>query len=372
MKVAIIQEWLVSVGGAEKVVKAIADVFPDADVYALVTDKKACDELGFNYSKIKTSFIQRLPFGKIKYRMFLPIMPFAIEQFDLRDYDVILSSSHAVAKGVLTRSDQLHICYCHTPVRYAWDLYHEYLHDAGLNRGLKGLFVKYVLHRLRQWDVLSNFRVDYFISNSNYIAKRIKKIYNREAVTIYPNVDMKRFELYREKEDFYLASSRLVAYKRIDLIVEAFNRMPDKKLVVIGGGPCLKKIQKIAGTNVTVMGYQPFEVLKEKMCKAKAFVFAADEDFGIFPVEAQACGTPVIAYGKGGSLETVSDGKTGIFFKEQTIESVIDAVKRFEAIQQSFNPINIRKFAESFSEERFKKEIKDFVEHKYATFNKAD
>ncbi|KAA6323251.1 GDP-mannose-dependent alpha-(1-6)-phosphatidylinositol monomannoside mannosyltransferase [termite gut metagenome] len=372
MKVAIIQEWLVSVGGAEKVVKAIADVFPNADIYTLVADKRVCGELRFDYSKIKTSFIQQIPFGKIKYRMFLPIMPFAIEQFDLRDYDVILSSSHAVAKGVLTRSDQLHICYCHTPVRYAWDLYHEYLYDAGLNKGIKGFFAKYMLHRLRQWDVLSSFRVDYFISNSNYVAKRIKKIYNREAVTIYPNVDMKRFELYREKEDFYLASSRLVAYKKIDLIVEAFNRMPDKKLVVIGGGPYFKKIQNIAGTNVKVMGYQPFEVLKEKMCKAKAFVFAADEDFGMSPVEAQACGTPVIAYGKGGSLETVSDGKTGIFFKKQTIESVMDAVNRFEVIQQSFNPIYIRKFAESFSEERFKKEIKDFVEHKYAIFNKTD
>jgi glycosyltransferase involved in cell wall biosynthesis len=365
MKIALIQEWLVSVGGSDKVVKAISEVFPEADIYTLVANQKTCDELGFDYSKIKTSFIQRLPFGKTRHRMYLPLMPFAIEQFDLREYDVIISSSHAVAKGVLTKAGQLHICYCHSPVRYAWDLYHEYLHDAGL-KGLKGFIAKYTLHRLRQWDMLSNFRVDYFISNSNYIAKRIKKIYNRDSVTIYPNIDIKRFELCTEKENYYLASSRLVAYKKIDLIVEAFNKMPDKKLVVIGDGPDFNKIVKIAGTNITMLGYLPFEELKTNMQKAKALIFAADEDFGMIPVEAQACGTPVIAFGKGGSLETVKENETGLFFYEQTPDAIVDAVNLFE--KQHFDFTIIRRHAEQFSEERFKKEISEFVEEKYNEF----
>jgi glycosyltransferase involved in cell wall biosynthesis len=363
MKVALIQEWLVSVGGSDKVVKAISEVFPEADIYTLVANRKTCDELGFDYSKIKTSFIQQLPFGRTKHRMYLPLMPLAVEQFDLREYDIIISSSHAVAKGVLTKSDQLHICYCHSPVRYAWDLYHEYLCDAGLHKGLKGYFVKYILHRLRQWDMLSSFRVDYFISNSNYIAKRIKKIYGRDAVTIYPNIDVCRFELCTEKSDYYLASSRLVGYKKIDLIVEAFNKMPDKKLIVIGEGPDFKKIEKIAEKNITMLGYQPFEELKTKMQKAKALIFAADEDFGMIPVEAQACGTPVIAFGKGGSLETVKNNETGLFFYEQTAEAIIEAVTLFE--KQHFDCLTIRKHAEQFSEERFKQEIKNFVLDKY-------
>jgi glycosyltransferase involved in cell wall biosynthesis len=363
MKIAIVQEWLVSVGGSDKVVKAISEVYPEADIYTLVANRKTCEELGFDYSKIKTSFIQKLPFGKTRHRMYLPLMPFAVEQFDLREYDIIISSSHAVAKGVLTKAHQLHICYCHSPIRYAWDLYHEYLHDAGLHKGLKGFVAKYILHRLRQWDMLSSFRVDYYISNSDYIAKRIKKIYNRDSVTIYPNIDIKRFELCTEKEDYYLASSRLVGYKKIDLIVEAFNKMPDKKLTVIGEGPDFKKIAKISGRNITMLGYQPFEELKNKMQRAKALIFAADEDFGMIPVEAQACGTPVIAFGKGGSLETVKKNETGLFFYEQTTDAIIEAVTLFE--KQHFDYATIRKHAEQFSEERFKQEIKDFVQDKY-------
>ncbi len=369
MKIAIIQEWLTSVGGSDKVVKSINEIFPEAEIFTLVADKSVCEELGIDYKRVHTSFIQKLPFGKTKYRTYLPLMPFAIEQFDLSEFDIVISSSHAVAKGVLTKNTQLHICYCHSPMRYAWDLYHEYLADAGLNNGLKGFFAKYMLHRIRLWDVLSSYRVDYFISNSNYIAKRINKVYRRDAVTIYPNVDITHFNLCEEKENYYLASSRLVAYKKIDLIVKAFNQMPDKKLVVIGGGPDLQKIVKLAGPNIEVLGYQPFNILKEKMQKAKSLVFAADEDFGIIPVEAQACGTPVIAFGKGGSLETVIENKTGLFFKEQTIDSIVDAVNRFEKQYDQFNPLEIRKHAEKFSEDRFKKEIKDFVLTKYNELN---
>lgn len=369
MKVAIIQEWLVTIGGSDKVVKAIADVFPDADIYTLVAKKEVCDELGINWNKVHTSFIQKMPLAAKKHRAYLPLFPFAIEQFDLRGYDVIISSSHCVAKGVLTKADQLHICYCHSPIRYVWDMYNEYLEEANLTKGLKGWLVRYLLHRIRKWDMLSSFRVDYYISNSDYVGQRIKETYRRESTTIHPNIDITNFEYCGQKENFYLASSRLVSYKKIDIIIEAFNRMPEKKLIVIGGGPNLKKYKEMAKENVTVMGYQPFNILKEKMQKAKAFIFAADEDFGMIPIEAEACGTPVIAYGHGGSLETVSEGRTGLFFQEQTPESIMKAITDFEALGNTpFNYETCRKWAESFSEERFKKEIKEFVDSKYKEF----
>lgn len=372
MKVAIIQEWLVTVGGSDKVVKAILDVFPEADIYTLVAKKEVCDELGIPWERVHTSFIQKLPLGKKKHRAYLPLFPFAIEQFDLRGYDVIISSSHCVAKGVITKQDQLHISYVHSPIRYVWDMYNEYLEESNLYKGLKSWLVRYMLHRIRKWDMLSSFRVDYFITNSDYVGRRVRATYRRSATTIHPNIDIAAFELCEEKEDFYLASSRLVAYKQIDTIIKAFNMMPDKKLVVIGGGPNLESYKQLAKQNVTVMGYQPFNVLKEKMQHAKAFVFAADEDFGMIPIEAQSCGTPIIAYGHGGSLETVNGGKTGLFFEEQTPESIKTAVERFEAMgEQPFNYKECRAWAEGFSEERFKKEIYDFVMEKYEAFKKG-
>lgn len=371
MKVAIIQEWLVTVGGSDKVVKAILDVFPDADIYTLVAKKEICDELGIPWERVHTSFIQKMPLGTKKHRAYLPLFPFAIEQFDLRGYDVVISSSHCVAKGVLTKADQLHICYCHSPIRYVWDMYNEYLEESRLTKGIKSWMARYLLHRIRQWDLLSSFRVDHYISNSDYVGARIRETYRREATTIHPNIDISHFELCEMKEDYYLASSRLVAYKKMDLIIEAFNRMPDKRLVVVGGGPNLKAYEVLAKENVTVMGYQPFEVLKEKMQHARAFIFAADEDFGMIPIEAQSCGTPVIAYGHGGSLETVREGVTGLFFQEQTPEALMDAVNRFEVLgSQPFSPRACREWAEGFSEERFKREIKAFVESKYAEFRR--
>lgn len=371
MKVAIVQEWLVTVGGSDKVVKAILDTFPDADIYTLVARKEVCDELGIPWSRVHTSFIQRMPLGTKKHRAYLPLFPLAIEQFDLRGYDVIISSSHCVAKGVLTKADQLHVCYCHSPIRYCWDMYNEYLEESHLDKGLKSWLVRAMLHPIRKFDAIAGSRPDYYISNSDYVGQRIRKTYRRTATTIHPNIDISRFELCEEKQDYYLASSRLVAYKKIDVIIEAFNRMPDKKLVVIGGGPNLEAYRKLAKENVTVMGYQPFDVLKEKMQHAKAFVFAADEDFGMIPIEAESCGTPVIAYGHGGSLETVKDGKTGMFFHKQTPEAVIEAVKKFEAMgEQPFAPEDCRKWAEGFSEERFRREIREFVEEKYEAFKK--
>lgn len=371
MKVAIVQEWLVTVGGSDKVVKAILDVFPDADIYTLVAKKEVCDELGIPWEKVHTSFIQKMPLGTKKHRAYLPLFPFAIEQFDLRGYDVVISSSHCVAKGILTKADQLHICYCHSPIRYCWDMYNEYLEESHLDKGFKSWLVRLMLHPIRQFDAIAGSRVDYYISNSDYVGQRIRKTYRRKATTIHPNIDISNFELCNDKQEYYLASSRLVAYKKIDTIIEAFNKMPDKKLVVIGGGPNLEAYRKLAKDNVTVMGYQPFDVLKEKMQHAKAFVFAADEDFGMIPIEAQSCGTPVIAYGHGGSLETVNGGKTGLFFKEQTPEVIVEAINKFEAMgSQPFAPADCRQWAEGFSEERFKREIKEFVEEKYEEFKK--
>ena len=373
MKVAIIQEWLVTVGGSDKVVKAILDVFPDADIYTLVARKEVCDELGIPWEKVHTSFIQKMPFGTKKHRLYLSMFPYAIEQFDLRTYDVVISSSHCVAKGVLTKNDQLHISYCHSPIRYCWDMYNEYLEESNLDKGIKSFFVRKMLHKIRKWDILSSFRVDYFIANSDYVGRRIQKTYRRNYKTIHPNIDITAFERCDDKQDYYLASSRLVAYKKIDIIIEAFNRMPEKKLVVIGGGPNLAKYKGMAGPNVEVMGFQPFDVLKEKMQHAKAFIFAAEEDFGMIPIEAESCGTPVIAFGHGGSLETVDGGKTGMFFYEQTPDAIQKAVREFESMGElPFSPADCREWAEKFSEDRFKKEIREFVEEKYAIFKNGE
>jgi len=367
LKIALVHDWLTTLAGAERVLKAIYELYP-CPIYTLVKDESSLQNSIFGKAEINTSFIQRLPRSKTKYRNYLLFFPLAIEQFDLSEYDVVISSSHAVAKGVLTNSTQLHICYCHTPMRYAWDLYYSYLREAGLTKGLKGWMAKLVLHYIRMWDLASTNRVDYFIANSKYVAKRIKKIYGRESVVIYPPVEVNKFEVSPKKEDFYLTVSRMVPYKRIDLIVEAFSKMPDRKLIVIGDGPDFEKVKKKAGRNVELLGYQPFEVLKSYMQKARAFVFAAEEDFGIVPVEAQSCGTPVIAYRRGGVTETVIEGKTGVFFEEQTIESLIIAIKRFERMEDSFDPFEIRKNAERFNKDRFKREFKDFVEEKIKDF----
>lgn len=372
MKVALVQDWLTELGGAEKVFTAILELYPQADIYTLASHPDALGKMGIATEKVTNSFIQKLPFAKTKYRNYLPFFTKAIESFDLSTYDLIISSSYSVAKGVLTHSNQVHICYCHSPVRYAWDLYHTYLQDAGLKKGLKAAIVKHYLHKLRIWDIISVNRVDHFISNSNYIAKRIKKVYNRDSQTIYPPVAIDEFPLYAAKEDFYFTCSRLVPYKKIDLIVEAFSAMPDKKLIVIGDGPDYDKIKKLAASNVTLMGYQPFAVLKEHMQKAKAFVFAAEEDFGIVPVEAQACGTPVIAYGKGGCLETVTDGVTGMYFKEQTKASIMDCVLKFEAGQFRFDPVEISKHAQTFRKERFLDNFYAFVQSRLSSVKEPD
>lgn len=370
MKIAVVCDWFVTYAGAEKVLEQILNVFSEADLFALVDFLPENNRAFIKNKKVTTSFIQKLPKAKNKYRNYLPLMPLAIEQLDVTDYDIVISSSHCVAKGVITSPNQVHISYVHSPIRYAWDLQHQYLKESGLNKGLKGWLAKAILHYIRLWDYRTANNVDYFIANSNFIAKRIWKCYRRKAKVIYPPVDVESFELCEKKEDFYLTASRMVPYKKMDLIVEAFSKMPDKKLIVIGDGPDFKKIKAKAGKNVTLLGYQSFEVLKEHMQKAQAFIFAAEEDFGITPVEAQACGTPVIAYGKGGAHETIvgidKENPTGVFFEEQTVESICKTVKKFEEVKDKIKPQICRANAERFSNERFLEEIKQYMEEKVA------
>ncbi|MDG0809614.1 glycosyltransferase family 4 protein [Cohnella rhizosphaerae] len=370
MKVAIVHEWLTTYAGSEKVVEQMLEVYPEADVFVMVDFLPEKDRGFLKGRKVRTSFLQNMPFAKKKYRQYLPLMPLAIEQFDLSAYDLILSSSHAVAKGVITGPNQLHISYVHSPIRYAWDMQHQYLKESGLQRGLKGAFAKWMLSRIRMWDYRTANGVDYFIANSEFIASRIWKVYRRESSVIYPPVNVNAFAYREDKEDFYLTASRMVPYKKMDMIAEAFAGMPDKKLVVIGDGPDMEKVkaQAAKSPNIQVLGYQPDAVLIDHMQRAKAFVFAAEEDFGITPVEAQACGTPVIAYGRGGSLETVRGlgvpQPTGVFFEEQTPAQVIAAVSRFENEGGAIQAANCRKNAVRFSPESFRKKLQQHVDNK--------
>jgi glycosyltransferase involved in cell wall biosynthesis len=375
MKIAIVHDWLYTYAGAEKVLEQIINCFPEADLFSLI-DFLPASERGFIQNKVvKTSFIQKLPFAKTKHRQYLPLMPLAIEQLDVSSYDLIISSSHAVAKGILTGPNQLHICYCHSPIRYAWDMQHQYLREAGLLRGLKSWLTRYILHKIRLWDYRTANGVDYFVANSQFIAKRIYKVYRREAEVIYPNVDTDKFTPSTDKQDFYLTASRMVPYKKIALIAEAFALMPDKKLKIVGTGPDYKKIQQLAMScpNIELLGFVADAELKLLMQQAKAFVFAAEEDFGIVPVEAQACGTPVIAYARGGALETVngldSAAPTGVFFASQTKEAIQQASVEFEQ-QSVITPEFCIANAKRFATERFKSQFKDFVLAKYQEFIK--
>lgn len=361
MKTALVHDWLIGHAGAEKVSENILDLYP-ADIFTLVHDAEIMKNTRFQDFKIETSLIQNLPWGVKKYKSYLPLFPYAIEQFNLNEYDLVISSSFCVAKGALTNHYQKHICYCHSPVRYAWDLYFTYLEEANLHKGLKATIAKYFLHRLRNWDYMSANRVDHYVANSNYVAQRIKKIYNKEAAVIHPPVDTKNFSLNTHKEEFYLTASRMVPYKKIDLIAEAFSAMPDKKLVIIGDGSEMDKVKKVSKGNIEILGYKSNKVLIDYMQRAKGFVFAAEEDFGIMPVEAQACGTPVIAFGKGGVLDSIVEGKTGMFFKEQKTSSIIDAIKAFEKIDFDYN--NIRLHAETFDTQIFNQKFKSFVDSK--------
>ncbi|WP_026082417.1 glycosyltransferase [Mastigocladopsis repens] len=367
LKCALVHEWLTpkATGGSELVVREILN-HVDADLYALIDFESTNPESYLYKRKIGTTFLQEFPYARNGVQKYLPLLPLAIEQLDLRAYDIILSSSHAVAKGVLTTPEQLHICYCHSPMRYAWDLTFDYLRESKLGSGLAGWMTRYVLHRLRQWDALTANRVDYFIANSKHTARRIWRCYRREATVIYPPVNLESFPFLLQKEDFYLTVSRLVSYKQVSLIIRAFNKL-QLPLVVIGTGPEMEKIRSLAKSNIQILGWQPNDVVKKYMANAKGFVYAACEDFGIALVEAQACGTPVIAYGAGGALETVRDIRehgdqgTGLFFKEQTEEALVDAVEKFELYQGKSHREYARVHAAQFSSQIFAQRYVDFL-----------
>jgi glycosyltransferase involved in cell wall biosynthesis len=365
-RIAIVHDWLPVYGGAERVLEQMLKVYPNADLFSLID---ALDDESRKFLKgkpVKTSFVQRLPGGKKYYRHCFPLMPLAIEQFDFSSYDMVISSSYAFAKGIITGPRQLHLCYCHSPIRYAWDLQTQYLKESKLDQGMKSWLVRGLLHFIRMWDSRTAAGVDAFMANSRFIARRIEKVYRRDAAVVYPPVNVERFETCREKENFYVAASRLVPYKRFDLIVEAFNAMPDRKLVVIGDGPDLAKLRRLAGPNVQVLGWQSNEVLKDHMQRARGFVFGGEEDFGIVLLEAQACGTPVIAYGRGGALETVIENETGLFFDEQNVDSVRSAVAEFET--REWDALSCRHNAERFSARLFREHFQSFVEEEWERF----
>jgi glycosyltransferase involved in cell wall biosynthesis len=373
IRIAIVHEWFVNYAGSERVVEQILNLFPHADLFAVV-DFLDDSKRGFiQNKKVTTTFIQNLPFAKTKFRQYLPLMPLAIEQIDLSAYDLIISSSHAVAKGVLTSPNQLHISYVHSPIRYAWDLQHQYLKESNLEKGFKSWIARWILHQIRLWDYRTANGVDLFIANSQFIARRIHKVYRRDAEVIYPPVDLQNYSLQPQKQNFYLTASRLVPYKRIDLIVEAFSELGDRQLIVIGDGEQMGKIRAKAGRNVKFLGHREPEELREYMQNAKAFVFAAEEDFGITPVEAQACGTPVIAYGRGGVKESVigldSDRPTGVFFGAQTVESIRAAIFEFEDLSDRISPIACRENAMRFSTERFQREFLFFVKQAWGNYS---
>ncbi len=375
VRIAIIHDWLTVYAGAERVLEQILGLYPDADLFSLV-DFLPNHQREFIHNKpVTTSFIQNLPFAKSRYRQYLPLMPLAVEQFDVSGYDLVITSSYAVVKGVLTGPDQIHISYVHSPIRYAWDLQHQYLREGGLDRGLKGWIAKLILHKIRMWDYRTANGIDYFIANSNFVARRIWKVYRRESTVIYPPVDIDSFAVRVNKEDFYLTASRIVPYKKIGLIVKAFAAMPNRELVVIGDGPDFQKIKTKATSNVTLLGYQPFATLIDYMQRARAFIFAAEEDFGILPVEAQACGTPVIAYGKGGALETVrgfdSQRPTGIFFRKHDPQTIIAAVETFEKEKSRIKPAICRENAMRFASGRFREEFSSFVTHSWRAFKEG-
>jgi len=352
MKVAIVHYWLVNMRGGEKVVEALCEIFPDADIYTHVYDPGAISEI-IKSHRIRTTFIDKLPQAAKRYQAYLPLMPLALEQLDLRNYDLIISSESGPAKGVILSPDNLHVCYCHTPMRYVWEMYFDYRRRSGT---IVKMLMPFLIHYLRLWDIASAARVDHFIANSSYVAKRIKKHYRREAEVIHPPVDTSSFYQSEDDGDFYLMVGQLVPYKRTDLAVEAFNRL-GKKLIVIGDGEELPSLKKIAHSNIQFLGYQPFSTICDHYARCKALIFPGLEDFGIVPVEAMAAGRPVIAFGKGGALDTVIDGVTGLFFYEQSTNALINAIGAYENAQHRFSKSIIINHARCFEKEVFKKNI---------------
>ncbi len=368
MNIAFVHEWITSYAGSEKVLAAAAALYPDSPIYLTIHDERYTRGTPLERHPLHTSFLQRLPLARTKHHLYLPLMPYAVEQHDLSAHDVVVSSSHAVAKGVLTRSDQLHISYIHTPMRYAWDMYLGYEGQGGRGRGLAGWAARLALHYLRLWDRMSVDRADILVANSRYVARRIRKVYRRRARVIYPPVNVDRFRPDRQRDDFYLVVSRLVRYKRVNMIVEAFRRL-GKPLVVIGTGPEERELRRLASPTVRFLADADDQTVTDHMERCRAYVMAADEDFGIAAVEAQAAGAPVVAFDQGGARETVINGKTGVLFAGNHVEGLCQAVKSLEAHLSRIQPEEVRRQAERFSEPRFKQEIGSLIDRAWSRFS---
>jgi glycosyltransferase involved in cell wall biosynthesis len=357
MKVAIIHYWLVNMRGGEKVIEALLDMYPEADIYTHVIDP---DKISEKIKKrvVGTTFIQKLPKATKYYQSYLPLMPYALEKLDLRQYDLIISSESGPAKGVITSPDALHICYCHSPMRYVWDMYHDYTESFST---FKKIVIAGLTHRLRLWDLASSYRVDYFIANSSFVQKRIKKFYHRDSEVIFPPINTSDFYSTEKQADYYLIVSQLVKYKNTQLAIDTFNQNK-KKLVIIGVGAELESLKRNANKNITFLGHQPFDVIKNYYAQCKALIFPGIEDFGMVPVEAMASGRPVIALAKGGALDSVVDNETGVFFSKETVASLNQAIEYFESNQDVFSSEKIVKHAQQFDSEVFKIQFSSFVQ----------
>ncbi len=356
LKIAIVCDWLTVYAGAERVIYEMHELFPKVPIYTTLYDKKGCEV--FKNADVRESGLRFFPFARKFHRFFFPLMPGVFERMDLDDYDLVLSSSHAAAKGIITKPETLHVSYCHSPIRYVWDQSHSYQKGFWIFRVLKSLLSP-ILHKVRIWDRVAADRVDRFVANSEYVGKRIRKYYDRESDVIHPPVDLGRFNLGKGKREYYLAVGRLIPYKRFDLVVDAFNKL-GKDLKIVGTGPEMRKLKRRAGKNVEFVGKVSDEELKTIYQGAKALIFPQLEDFGIVPLEAMACGAPVIAYGKGGALETVRDGVSGLFFDEQNVRSLKKAVKQFE--KKRWSAKKVAASVEGFSSARFKAELRHFLE----------
>jgi len=361
LKIALVHDYLVHIRGGERVLLLLSELFPTADIYVLVYNPCAIP-LEWHTRDIRTSFVQKLPFAPRLFRVWAPLYPYAVEQFDLRGYDLVISSSSGFAHGVITQPYTCHICYSLSPFRYAWSWYHELVSNRN---PLTSLAIRAILHRIRQWDCQAADRVDYYAAISQVTRQRIRKFYRRDAAVINPPIDVSQFSVSDEVEDFYLIVSALMPYKRVDIAIEAFNRL-ELPLKVIGEGPELRKLKTMANSNIEILGTLPDEEVRQYYSRCRAFIFTAEEDYGITPLEAQASGRPVIAYGAGGVLETVVDGVTGIFFPQQTSDSLAEAVTRFNPCQ--FNPQAIRQHAAKFDVSVFKQKMLTFVREKLAEY----
>jgi glycosyltransferase involved in cell wall biosynthesis len=359
-RIAFVHFCLVNMRGGERVLDFFCDLFPQADIFTLVADAKRVPAR-IKQHKITTSFIQKLPFGVKKYQQYLPLHPLAVEQFDLSGYDLVISFQSGVLNHVIVSPETCHLCYCHTPVRYLWNMYHEYKKDThGITRLLWPLIANY----MRQLDYVSAQRVDYFMANSHNVQKRIRRYYRRDSEVLYPPL---AFDLFHTgaSEDFYLVVGQLNPYKKVDLAVQAFNRL-NKRLVIIGDGPQRKKLETMAGPGITFLGRETDAVLTDYYARCRALVFPGEEDFGLAPLEAMASGKPVLAFGRGGALETVQPGRTGVLFREQTVNSLIEAVSRLE--ESHWDADDIRNYARQFSHENVREKYRDFIFHRYAEF----